>query len=135
MKNLLSARIGCAIGTFLLIGTLALAQTKPTPKTAPQAKAAGHPPAETQNPSAHANSLAVDHAGGNGVRRMDGGKSGVNPLFESKDKSVAKPTAPASATPPSKATEDMTTRYRPGNNKTTTINPAKPQSGKTPPPQ
>lgn len=64
--------------------------------------------------------IAVDHAGGNGVRRADPGDktTGVNPMFEGKDKANLKPNAGASASQ-YKDPEDMTTRYRPGNNKTT----------------
>jgi hypothetical protein len=108
----------------------------------------------------------VDHAGGNGVRRMDEGNagtgaqsatksmgsahatetvdaqkgnvkttavnpkgganaasqsrntSGENPLYESRDKAVPKKNTRTSDLQPYKDPEDMTTRYRPGNNKT-----------------
>ena len=75
--------------------------------------------------------IAVDHAGGNGVRRAAGdpGKSGVNPLYESKDKANLKPDTGASSAQSYKDPEDMTTRYRPGNNKTTRSNSAAPASG------
>ena len=47
------------------------------------------------------------------------GNSGQNPLYEPKDKAAAQPGTGAAEVQPYKDPEDMTTRYRPGNNKTT----------------
>jgi hypothetical protein len=47
------------------------------------------------------------------------GSSGQNPLYEPKDKAAAKPGRGTTEAQPYKDPEDMTTRYRPGNNKTT----------------
>jgi hypothetical protein len=128
MKNRLYARIGFAAGAFLLIGTLALAKSTPRSKTGHVNNASSKQPAGTQNQTGQAKGIAVDHAGGNGVRRMDRGNTGNHPLNESKDKAASKPVAGASTTSQYKDPEDMTTRYRPGNNKTTTKSPVKPKS-------
>jgi hypothetical protein len=93
-----------AVGTFLVAGTWIIAPA-----------ASGASGRKTQ--SSHAPGIAVDHAGGNSQTAQKG-NSGVNPVYESKDKANLKPnaeTAPAQYKDP----EDMTTRYRPGNNKTT----------------
>jgi hypothetical protein len=128
MKNRVYARIGSAAAALLVVGALALAQSKPASKTAKPDHTASKKSAGTPNPSGTAKGIAVDHAGGNGVRRMDRGSSGENPLYEPKGKSTSKSAAGASTTPQYKDPEDMTTRYRPGNNKTTTMSPAKPKS-------
>lgn len=47
------------------------------------------------------------------------GNSGQNPLYEGKDKTAIQPGTKASNVQAYKDPEDMTTRYRPGNNKTT----------------
>ena len=49
----------------------------------------------------------------------DSGKSGSNPMYESGKQAIAKPNSSASGVVEYKDGEDMTTRYRPGNNKTT----------------
>lgn len=126
-----------AAGAFVLVSTAAFAAQKPAHKAAQTHPAANGQSAAAPNPSGHAKSIAVDHAGGNGVRTMDHGNTGtgahpakadekgatgVNPVSEDKDKTVAKPDAkPSRNTEPVeyKDPEDMTTRYRPGNNKTT----------------
>ena len=185
---------GLTAGTFFLIGTLAVAQAPKSKTVQPREASSGQ-----------AAGMAVDHAGGNGVRRMaddhtgatnaqsatagqsapdavqrksgsiivldregaaaqrkdgsivhadfprsadrnsahateslspsnkagtaenplykDGGKSGNNPLYEGKDAANSKPGTGASNAQPYKDPEDMTTRYRPGNNKTTKAAP------------
>jgi hypothetical protein len=50
------------------------------------------------------------------------GASGENPLYEGKDKTAAAPAAHSHEVVEYKDGEDMTTRYRPGNNKTTRAN-------------
>ena len=107
-----------AAGAFLLAGSFALAQTTSAarnmhPRDAASGQSSGRPAESGSTPG-----MAVDHAGGNGVRRADTGKSGDNPLYEGKGKANLKPGAGSSAVP-YKDPEDMTTRYRPGNNKTT----------------
>ena len=47
------------------------------------------------------------------------GNSGENPLYEGKNKTISKPTTGTPTAQAYKDPEDMTTRYRPGNNKTT----------------
>ncbi|MGH9615431.1 MAG: hypothetical protein ACRD28_01735 [Acidobacteriaceae bacterium] len=127
-----------AAGAFLLAGTLALAQTTSAARNMQPRDAAGVQSSGQKTQSGHAaglavnehgsrghngmaaKSIAVDHAGGNGVQRMaDDKTTGVNPLYESKDKMNSKPNTGASKVEPYKDGEDMTTRYRPGNNKTT----------------
>jgi hypothetical protein len=93
-----------AVGTFLVTGTWIIA---------PAASGASGRKAQ----SSHAPGIAVDHAGGNSQTARKG-DSGVNPMYESKDKANLKPNAEA-APAQYKDPEDMTTRYRPGNNKTT----------------
>ena len=125
-------------GAFLLAGSFALAQTTSAannmhPRDAASGQSSGRRAqpgnaagmaVNEQGSRGHngipAQSIAVDHAGGNGVRRStDTPTSGVNPLYESKDKANLKPNAGTSNVQPYKDGEDMTTRYRPGNNKTT----------------
>ncbi|HUX43979.1 MAG TPA: hypothetical protein VMV57_04435 [Terracidiphilus sp.] len=127
MKSRLYVRIGSAAGAILVVGALALAQSKPASKTAKPHHAASQQSAGVQNQSGHAKAIAVDHAGGNGVRSMDRGHSGDNSLQKSNGKAASKSARGASATPQYKDPEDMTTRYRPGNNKTTAKSPATPR--------
>ncbi len=119
-------------GTFLLAGTLALAQTSSAARGAhPRDTASGQSSGRLAQ-SSQVSGIAVDHAGGNGVARMAGAhnsssnpqaaqnnNSGENPLYESKDKANLKPKAGGSDVVEYKDGEDMTTRYRPGNNKKT----------------
>lgn len=51
----------------------------------------------------------------------ENGNSGENPLFEQKDSVAPKPKSGASPSVQYKDPEDMTTRYRPGNDKTSKI--------------
>ena len=165
MKNSLNCNRRWMAVAFLLAGTLAVAQTTPvSKKTSPRNGNTGEP-AGRQDPSRHVSAIAVDHAGGNGVRRMDGGgagsgaqpaaggkstggnsankvhaaskaakngpeapRGGVNPLYESKDKADLKPTSGTAAVQPYKDPADRTTRYRPGNNKTTVKSKNQPAS-------
>ncbi len=114
-----------AAGAFLLASSFALAQTTSAarnmhPRDAASGQSSGRQARSGSAPGTAAQGMAVDHAGGNGVRRAAGDKTtGVNPLYESKDKANLKPNAGASNVQPYKDGEDMTTRYRPGNNKTT----------------
>jgi hypothetical protein len=78
MKNQMHLAHSLTAATFLLIGTLAIAQTTPRTKTA-------------SAPISQSRGIAVDHAGGNGVRRADTGKSGDNPLFEGSGRMDVKP--------------------------------------------
>ena len=72
---------------------------------------------------------ATDAEGGNTQKASsspmykDNTKSGDNPLFESKDKQAAQKPGTSHETVEYKDGEDMTTRYRPGNNKTSKANP------------
>ena len=80
-------------------------------------------PRSADRNSAHATeSLSPSNKAGTGENPLykDGGKSGNNPLYEGKDAANSKPGTGASNAQPYKDPEDMTTRYRPGNNKTTT---------------
>jgi hypothetical protein len=93
-----------AVGTLLVAGAWMIA---------PAASGASGRKAQ----SSQAPDIAVDHAGGNSQTAQKG-NSGVNPMYQSKDKANIKPNSGAS-TVEYKDPEDMTTRYRPGNNKTT----------------
>ncbi len=68
--------------------------------------------------------FATDPAGNTGSDASanpmyhDSGNAGTNPLYQSKGKVAAKPATNAPAVQPYKDGEDMTTHYRPGNNKT-----------------
>jgi len=119
MKKFQYLAIGVAAGSVLFAGAL-LAQSSKSKSTRPHESSKSQPAG-----------LAVDDAGGNGVGRAapESQRGGVNPLFESKDKANLKPGTGASSTQPRKDAEDMTTRYRPGNNKTTRSNSAAPASG------
>ena len=59
----------------------------------------------------------------------DSGMSGTNPLYEGKDKTATAPASKSHETVEYKDPEDMTTRYRPGNNKTTKTSSPKPANG------
>jgi hypothetical protein len=83
-------------------------------------------PRSADRSSAHATeSLSPSNKAGTGENPLykDGGKSGNNPLYEGKDAANSKPGTGASNAQPYKDPEDMTTRYRPGNNKTTKAAP------------
>ncbi|MEO7144131.1 MAG: hypothetical protein ABI165_11600 [Bryobacteraceae bacterium] len=128
----LSTYLGACLtaGTFLLAGTLALAQTSSAARGAhPRDAASGQSSGRMAQPS-QASGIAIDHAGGNGVARMAGthnsssnpqaaqnNNSGENPLYEPKNNANLKPKAGGSDVVEYKDPEDMTTRYRPGNNK------------------
>jgi hypothetical protein len=86
--------------------------------------------------SVNAPAPAADAKGGNmqnassNPMYKENTQSGTNPLYESKDKQAAAKPGTGHETVEYKDPEDVTTRYRPGNNKTTTV---KPTSGTTPP--
>jgi len=83
-------------------------------------------PRSADRNSAHATeSLSPSNKAGTAENPLykDGGKSGNNPLYEGKDAANSKPGTGASNAQPYKDPEDMTTRYRPGNNKTTKAAP------------
>ncbi len=85
-------------------------------------------------PAADANGGKMGSASSNPLYK-DSGTAGTNPLYESKDKQAAasKP-ATSHETVEYKDGEDMTTRYRPGNNKTSKVKPET-GTGATPPSQ
>ncbi len=102
---------------------------RPTANNQQSAQAATFPSFKSMG-SAHATALPPAANGGNRKGAQDA-PSGVNPPSEAKG-SVAAPKPGAKA--PSveyKDPEDMTTRYRPGNNKTSKTN-AKPAAATTP---
>ncbi len=103
-----------ALGAFLIVATLMLGQTT---SGAGNRRNAGreHSSLSDQQPQSGQPAIVVDHVGGNGVRRMAGGNAGNG--------------ASSAAGQPYKDSEDMTTRYRPGNNKTTTNSIAVDQAG------
>ncbi|MEO6805734.1 MAG: hypothetical protein ABI286_07300 [Edaphobacter sp.] len=114
---------GSVAAALLITGSLVLAQTQGT--TA--ARKSGSIIHSDMNAS---KDIAVDHAGGNGVQGSTGThNTGENPLFESKGKTDLKQNAGASNVQPYKDPEDMTTRYRPGNNKTASQTPSSSSSG------
>ncbi len=127
MKLSLFPNTSLAAGAFLLASSFLLAQTTwAAGNMHPHHAASG----QSSGQSGQAG-IAVDHAGGNGVQRMAGThnasgnsqavqnkNSGENPLYESKGKANLKSNAGTSNVE-YKDPEDMTTRYRPGNNKTT----------------
>ncbi len=91
--------------------------------------------------SAHATeSLATSAPGSDGQKQgassnpmyQDKGTAGTNPLYQSKDKQAAPKPSTGHDTVEYKDGEDMTTRYRPGNNKTAKTKPAT-STGTTPP--
>jgi hypothetical protein len=85
MKFSPNSRISFAVGAFLLAGSFTLAQARSAARNR-----------QSQSGSAigtTAQGIAVDHAGGNGVRRADTGKSGVNPLYEEKGQANLNPNA------------------------------------------
>lgn len=137
MKKCAYAVSSFAAGAVLLIATLCIAQTA-TSGTPKAASAAGGQFSAANHPSGRKSDIAVDHAGGNGVRRMAGHKStstsplyesnkstGVNPLYESKDKTAPKPHSknPRSSNHNS---SEMTTRYHHSNK--TTASTARPKT-------
>ena len=121
-----------AAGSILLIGTPCVAQTTTTSGTA---NSANRHSSGAKAQSSQQSDIAVDHAGGNGVRRTAGGSAqtepksnGTNPLYESKDKAAPKPGSTSSQHRSNHASREMTTRYRPGNQKTTSAVKTKPES-------
>lgn len=120
-----------AAGAFLLAGSLTVAQTlsaarNRNPRDAASGQSSGRQAQSGSAPGMAVNeqgsrghngmpaqSIAVDHAGGNGVRRsVDTPKSGVNPLYESKDKANLKLSAGTSSVQPYKDNKDMTIRKK-----------------------
>ncbi|MGB6974446.1 MAG: hypothetical protein WBD67_07170 [Terracidiphilus sp.] len=121
MKRNLYLTATLAAGAFLIFATMAAAKSKPASKSAAPPKAAAAQSSIQKDHHGQTPGIAVDHAGGNTPKAKP--KSGENPLFESKDKTAVKnkPAAKNGAASPAveyKDPEDMTTRYRPGNNKT-----------------
>jgi len=122
-------------GAFLLIGSLAVAQTPTPPKKNPARQASGGPAAPgaaksmgsahaTESLSASTPSASAENAKDSKQSNpmyKENGNSGENPLFEGKDSVAPKPKSGASPTVQYKDPEDMTTRYRPGNNKTSRV--------------
>jgi hypothetical protein len=148
MKNHSYAYSGLATAAFLLLASLTLAQTTPGSKPEHPRDASGAQPAAGQNqpaaaPQPNSKSMGSAHATESLTAPKPKGKakqqntadhrSGENPLFETKDKTAAKPSK-GTSTVEYKDPEDMTTRYRPGNNKTTRIESKSPSSA-APPPQ
>ncbi|MGH9596455.1 MAG: hypothetical protein ACRD3K_06625 [Edaphobacter sp.] len=109
---------GSVAAALLLTGSLVLAQTQ-------GATAARKSGSIIHSDMKASKDIAVDHAGGNGVQGAAGThNTGENPLFESKGKAAPKQNTGSSNVQPYKDSEDMTTRYRPGNNKMTSPSPA-----------
>jgi hypothetical protein len=147
MKNHSYAHSALVSAAFLLLTSLTLAQTKPASKPEHPHDASGGQPVAGQNKPAPAHSNAKSMGSAHATESLTAPKSkgnakpqneadhnsGVNPLFEAKDKTAARPSK-GTPTVEYKDPEDMTTRYRPGNNKTTKIE-SKPKSSATPPPQ
>jgi hypothetical protein len=117
-----------AAAALLLLGSVGMSQS-----------AAG------SKPEPH-NQASVQQSGG-GARNSkpaapiykDNHNTGTNPLYESKDATVRRK-KPGGSQVQYKDHEDMMTRYRPGNNKTTAVKSSTPQGGTsrqgaTPPPQ
>jgi hypothetical protein len=128
-------------GVFLLLSAMATAQSPAASKKNIPAREAssGHASGrQDQFPkasgakslgSAHATE-SLDSAAASGTAKRgqmgsaqpnpmykSSGQSGENPLHESKDKTLAPPNTGAPRAVQYKDPEDMTTRYRPGNNK------------------
>jgi hypothetical protein len=147
MKYHSHALSGLAASAFLLIAAFTLAQATPGSKPEhPRDASVVQPVADQNQPApAHSNSKSMGSAhatesltttnpkGNAKPQDTAGHRSGENPLYESKDKTAAKPKS-KTPTVEYKDPEDMTTRYRPGNNKTTKTE-NKPPSSTTPPPQ
>ena len=110
MKLPLYLSTSFAAGAFLLASSYPLAQTtRRAANMHPHNAASGQPSGQQAQPgnnNSSVNPLAEQH-----------GNSGVNPLYESKGKANLKSNAGTSNVE-YKDPEDMTTRYRPGNNKT-----------------
>lgn len=95
--------------------------------------------AQTQGTTAARKSGSVVHSDMDASKNAQSGQAsgrnshstGENPLFESKDKAAPKQNTGASNVQPYKDPEDMTTRYRPGNNTTTSKTPVSSSSGGT----
>jgi len=144
MKMKWYGNAGLAAGIFLLLGTVAMAQST----AAHPGKAACSPPAGSQQTaaksmgSAHATE-SLSTSKGNGAQNSktaapyfkDNENSGSMPQSEAKNKAAGPKKPGVSATTQYKDPEDMTTRYRPGNNKTAKVGNSKPESSATPPPQ
>lgn len=136
MKMRSHDKIALFAGALLLIGSLAVAQTPvASGKNAPHQASAGPstPDSAKSMGSAHATeSLAAQAPTGSDGNKKDSKQSypmykenkntGENPLFEEKSSLAHKPSSSGTATVQYKDPEDMTTRYRPGNNKTSKIN-------------
>jgi len=145
MKYHSHAISGLAASAFLLMAAFALAQTTPGSKPEHPRDASGTQTTDDQNQpvpthsnsksmgSAHATeSLTAPKSKGNAKPKDTSDRgAGENPLYESKDKTAAKSNTKTS-TVEYKDPEDMTTRYRPGNNKTTVKSDGKSQSTTTP---
>jgi hypothetical protein len=87
----------------------------------------------TPEPPTDAKSDQTQKASSNPLYK-DKGVAGTNPLYEAKDKQAAPKPSTSHETVEYKDPEDMTTRYRPGNNKTSKVKPTS-STGTTPPSQ
>ncbi len=132
---------------FLLMGTVAMAQNT----AAHPRKAAGSTPVGSQQTgaksmgSAHATE-SLSTTKGTGTNASGQNSKTTAPYFKNNENSGSMPQSGVkaatvrkrkpggSATTQYKDPEDMTTRYRPGNNKTTKAGSAKPQSNSVKPP-
>jgi hypothetical protein len=115
----------CA-GAYLLFGTLRFgqaqqAQNKNNKTIQPRDAQSGMASGRLQSaPSGHATAPQGDakSAAQSNPMYKDSGNAGSNPLYQGKNKTAAK-SGSGHETVEYKDPEDMTTRYRPGNNKTT----------------
>src|SRR5665213_2298225 len=97
MKHSLYLSTSLAAGAFLLAGSFTQAQTTSAARNMHPRDAASGQSSGRQAKTGSTPGMAVDHQGGNGVRRADTGKSGDNPLYEGKGQANLKPGAGSSA--------------------------------------
>jgi hypothetical protein len=117
MKNHSYVHSGLAAAAMLLMAAFTAAQTTPASKTEHPRNAASGQTASVKNQHTTAQSSSKSMGSAHATESLTAPKpKAKTPAVEYKDP------------------EDMTTRYRPGNNKTTKIN-GKSQNSTTPPPQ
>lgn len=117
MKNQTHLVDALTAATFLLVGTLAIAQTTPRTKTA-------------SSPSSQSSGIAVDHAGGNGVRRAIGTQHGT---VQSGTTTTASPTAATTRQRKHLAGVKYADRSEPGNTGQNPLYESKDKANSKPP--
>jgi FtsZ-interacting cell division protein ZipA len=128
MKAYLRITGGMAVAVVLLTGAWANGQAQ---KDAKKGKNAGNPPAATQADTPSADTQKGKSGNMQNVKSnplyKDNASQGNNPLYQGRDSAEKAPTGTqptgAANTVEYKDPEDRTTRYRPGNNKTTKVQP------------